>query len=133
MQKLHESLLKISIFAQYIHIIIDTKKMTKQKKLLPILEGVEITGVAAEGNAIAKVDGLVVFVPYAAPGDIVDVQLVRKKKNYAEGRIVRIHQHSCLRVEPLCQHFGVCGGCRWQHLAYEEQLELKRQQVLDCI
>ncbi|MDR2498048.1 MAG: 23S rRNA (uracil(1939)-C(5))-methyltransferase RlmD [Tannerellaceae bacterium] len=107
--------------------------MTRQKKMLPILERVTITGVAAEGNAIARVDGLVVFVPYAATGDIVDVQLIRKKKNYAEGRIIHIHQHSHHRVEPLCPHFGICGGCRWQHLAYEEQLELKRQQALDCI
>lgn len=81
--------------------------------------------------AVAKVDGLVVFVPFVVPGDIVDVQLYKKKKNYAEGRAVRIRQASPLRTEPVCPHFGVCGGCKWQTTKYEAQLEAKERQVRD--
>ena len=83
------------------------------------MEQVEITGVAAEGKALARVNDLVVFVPFAAPGDIVDLQLIRKKHNYAEARIVKFHAYSSLRVNPFCEHFGVCGGCKWQHVAYD--------------
>ena len=95
------------------------------------MEQVEITGVAAEGKALARVNDLVVFVPFAAPGDIVDLQLIRKKHNYAEARIVKFHAYSSLRVNPFCEHFGVCGGCKWQHVAYDYQLQFKRQQVED--
>lgn len=98
-----------------------------------MLEQIEITGIAAEGNAIARVDGLVVFIPYGAPGDVADVQLTRKKHSYAEGRITRLVSPSDRRVEPACAHFGVCGGCRWQHLAYEDQLACKQQQVVDAL
>jgi len=105
--------------------------MARKKKELPLLEGVKITGVAAEGKAIAKVDGMAVFVPFAAPGDVADIQLTRKKSNYAEGRVVRFQSLSPVRSEPFCQHFGVCGGCKWQHLPYEEQLRYKQQQVAD--
>jgi 23S rRNA (uracil1939-C5)-methyltransferase len=103
----------------------------RKKKNLPVLEGVKITGVAAEGKAIAKIDGMALFIPYGAPGDICDVQLTRKKNSYAEGRIIRITEPSASRVEPFCSHFGVCGGCKWQHLAYKEQLRAKEQQVSD--
>lgn len=96
-----------------------------------MLENVEITSTAAEGKAVAKVDGMAVFVPFAAPGDRVDIQLTRKKKSFAEGRITRFHAYSEKRVEPFCQHFGVCGGCKWQHLPYGEQLAFKQQQVQD--
>ena len=105
--------------------------MARKKKELPLLEQVEITGVAAEGKALARVNDLVVFVPFAAPGDIVDLQLIRKKHNYAEARIVKFHAYSSLRVNPFCEHFGVCGGCKWQHVAYDYQLQFKRQQVED--
>ena len=105
--------------------------MARKRKELPLLEGVKITGVAAEGKAIAKVDGMAIFVPFAAPGDVADIQLTHKKSSYAEGRVVRFQSLSPVRSEPFCQHFGVCGGCKWQHLPYEEQLRHKQQQVLD--
>lgn len=98
-----------------------------------MIQDVEITGVAAEGNAIARVGEMVVFIPYGAPGDIADVQLTRKKRSYAEGRIVRMVSPSEARCEPRCEHFGVCGGCRWQHLPYEVQLEWKGRQVRDAL
>ena len=96
-----------------------------------MLEQIEITGVAAEGKALARVNDLVVFVPFAAPGDIVDLQVTRKKHSYAEARIVKFHTYSPLRVQPFCEHFGVCGGCKWQHVTYDFQLQFKRQQVED--
>lgn len=108
--------------------------MGKRKKELPTLTGVEITGVAAEGNAIARIDGdLVVFVPYGAPGDVATIKIDRKKHRYAEGHIVEIEKPSELRVDPRCEHFGTCGGCRWQHLPYPYQLQCKQQQVVDCL
>lgn len=107
--------------------------MARKRKELPVIEGLEITGVAAEGNSIARVDNMVVFIPYGAPGDVATVRLVRKKHSYAEGRIERLETPSAIRVEPRCAHFGLCGGCRWQHLPYEFQLECKRRQVVDCL
>ena len=107
--------------------------MARKRKELPLLEGVTITGVAAEGKAMAKVDGMALFVPFAAPGDVADIQITRKKSSFAEGRVVRFRQLSSLRSEPFCQHFGVCGGCKWQHLPYEEQLRHKQQQVEDSL
>ena len=105
--------------------------MTRKKKELPLLEGITITGVAAEGKAIAKVDNLVVFVPYVVPGDVADLQIRRKKHNYAEAEAVNIRRYSPLRATPFCQHYGVCGGCQWQVLPYPEQLKYKQQQVVD--
>ena len=107
--------------------------MSRKRKELPLLEGVEITGVAAEGNAIARVDDMVVFVPYGAPGDVADIKIDRKKRSYAEGHIERLVTPSELRVAPRCTHFGICGGCRWQHLPYEFQLKSKQQQVSDAL
>lgn len=107
--------------------------MSRKKKPLPIVENFEITGVAAEGKSLGRWNELVTFVPYGAPGDIVDVQITRKKHSFAEGNIVRMVQPSELRVEPLCEHFGVCGGCKWQHLPYEYQLRCKQQQVVDAL
>ena len=107
--------------------------MSRKRKELPLLEGVEITGVAAEGNAIARVDDMVVFVPYGAPGDVADIKIDRKKRSYAEGHIERLVTPSSLRVVPRCSHFGTCGGCRWQHLPYEFQLQSKQQQVTDAL
>jgi 23S rRNA (uracil1939-C5)-methyltransferase len=105
--------------------------MSRGKKQLPILESVTITDVAAEGKALAKVDGMAVFVPYAVPGDVVDIQLTRKKNNYAEGRVIRFRSYSEQRAEAFCEHFGTCGGCKWQILPYSEQLKYKQQQVED--
>ncbi len=105
--------------------------MSKRKKQLPLLESVVITDVAAEGKAIAKVDGMAVFVPNVVPGDVVDIQLTRKKHNYAEGRVVRFVSYSENRVEPFCEHFGICGGCKWQMLPYDLQLKYKQKQVAD--
>lgn len=107
--------------------------MSRKRKELPVLEDVEIKDVAAEGNAVARVGEMVVFVPFGAPGDHVDIKLTKKKKNYAEGRITAFRQMSDLRTEPPCRHFTVCGGCRWQHLPYEYQLKCKRQQVFDAL
>lgn len=105
--------------------------MARKKKELPLLEGITITGVAAEGKAIARVDNLVVFVPYVVPGDVVDLQIKRKKHSYAEAEAVKVHQYSGKRAIPFCQHYGVCGGCQWQVLDYSEQLKYKQQQVVD--
>lgn len=110
---------------------LNIKKLAKKKRQLPLLEKVMITGVGAEGKAIAKVNDYVVFIPYVAPGDVVDIQLTRKKNSYAEGRAVKFHEYSAQRMEPFCEHFGVCGGCKWQHLPYEEQLKHKHKQVID--
>lgn len=107
--------------------------MARKRKELPVLEGLEITGVAAEGNALARVDNMVVFIPYGAPGDVATVRITRKKHSYAEGRIERLEKPSELREEPRCAHFGLCGGCRWQHLPYDYQLQCKRRQVVDCL
>lgn len=105
--------------------------MARKKKELPVIEQVEIVDVAAEGKAIARVNDLVVFVPFVAPGDIVDLQLHRRKHKYAEGRVLKIHKYSDVRTEPFCSHFGICGGCKWQHLLYEQQLFYKQKQVED--
>lgn len=102
-----------------------------KKKELPLLEQVTIADAGAEGKAVAKVNGLVVFVPFVVPGDVVDIQLFKKKKSYAEGRAVKFHRMSDLRVEARCPHFGICGGCKWQIMSYEAQLEAKQRQVRD--
>ena len=102
-----------------------------RKKQDTILENVLIESVAAEGKALARVDGTVLFVPFAVPGDIVDVKVTKKKKNYMEGHILRIVKPSEHRLEPFCSHFGVCGGCKWQPLPYPMQLQAKQQQVYD--
>ena len=107
--------------------------MARKKKERPLLTDIEITGVAAEGNALARVDDMVVFIPFGAPGDVADVKIDRMKRNYAEGHIERLVRPSDLRVEPRCEHFTLCGGCRWQHLPYEFQLSCKQQQVSDAM
>ena len=95
------------------------------------MEQVTITDVAAEGKALARVNDMVVFVPYVVPGDIVDLQVKRKKHSYAEAVAVKFYEYSPLRSEPFCKHFGVCGGCKWQCLKYEDQLRYKQKQVTD--
>lgn len=107
--------------------------MSRKKKDLPLLNDVEILDVAAEGNSIARVNDFVVFVPFGAPGDIADVKIDRRKRSYAEGHIEKIVKPSDIRVEPRCEHFTVCGGCRWQHLPYGFQLECKQKQVRDAM
>ena len=102
-----------------------------RKKTDLLLENVTIEAVAAEGKALTHVDGMVVFVDFAVPGDVVDIKVYKKKKNYMEGFIQRMVKPSEQRLEPFCEHFGVCGGCRWQPLPYSMQLEAKRQQVED--
>jgi 23S rRNA (uracil1939-C5)-methyltransferase len=102
-----------------------------RKKELPFFEKVLITDIGAEGNALARIDNLVVFVPMLIPGDIVDIKVIRKRKKYMEGRVVKFHQYSPDRIEPRCIHFGICGGCKWQHLPYNLQLKYKEKQVRD--
>ena len=103
----------------------------RKKKPLPILENVTITDVAAEGKALARVNDMVVFVPWAVPGDIVNLQVTRKKHSFCEARIIDFVKKSPLRIEPRCSHFGICGGCKWQNLPYSEQLKAKQKQVFD--
>lgn len=107
--------------------------MSRKRRELPLLEQIEIADVAAEGNALTRINDMVVFVPFGAPGDIVDIQLTKKKKSYAEGRITRLHKPGEVRIDPVCSHFTVCGGCRWQHLPYDFQLACKQRQVKDAI
>jgi len=99
----------------------------KNKKI--ILEDLLITDYAAEGKALAKLDGKVIFISGAVPGDVADVMLVKNKKDWAEGRVLKIKQPSKERVEPFCKHFGICGGCKWQMLPYAKQLQYKQQEV----
>ncbi len=105
--------------------------MARHKKPLPILENIIITDYAAEGKSLARVNDMVVFVPWAVPGDVVDLQVRRKKHSFMEAEVIRYHQYSDRRTQPFCQHFGICGGCKWQQLPYEEQLKMKQQQVVD--
>ena len=107
--------------------------MARKRKPLPEFEGIEILDVAAEGNALARIDDMVVFLPFGAPGDIVDIKIEKKRRSYAMGRITRIVRPGEMRVEAPCSHFTVCGGCRWQHLPYTFQLEAKRRQVVDAL
>jgi 23S rRNA (uracil1939-C5)-methyltransferase len=104
--------------------------MSRRKKNY-IEENVEITGFAAEGKAFGKINNKIVFVPYAAPGDVVDVRIIRNKSSFLEGRIERLVKSSSIRCDTFCSHFGTCGGCRWQHIPYEKQLEYKQQQVIE--
>ncbi|MBR1415556.1 MAG: 23S rRNA (uracil(1939)-C(5))-methyltransferase RlmD [Prevotella sp.] len=105
--------------------------MGRSKKPLPLLEGVTIEAIAAEGKCLLHWNDLVVFVPWCVPGDVCDVQIRRKKHSFAEGEVVRFIEYSKVRATPFCEHFGVCGGCKWQNLPYEEQLRAKQQQVYD--
>lgn len=105
--------------------------MARKKKPLPIFENVTITDCAAEGKALAKVNDMVVFVPFCVPGDVVDLQVRKKKHSYCEAEVIRFIEFSKVREIPMCEHFGVCGGCKWQNLPYQEQLKMKEKQVLD--
>ena len=105
--------------------------MSRKKKPLPVLENITITDFAAEGKSLARVNDMVVFVPWTVPGDVCDLQVRRKKHSFMEAEVIRYHSYSPLRTQPFCQHFGTCGGCKWQQLPYEEQLKMKQQQVYD--
>lgn len=106
--------------------------MSRNKKNI-IVSDVEVTDAGAEGNAIVRVEGMVVFVPYVVPGDIIDLNIYKKKKSYAEGRAIALKKASPLRTEAPCEHFGVCGGCKWQMMEYGAQLRYKQQQVRDAL
>jgi len=107
--------------------------MGRRKGPLPLIENLEIIDAGAEGKAVGRWNEKVVFVPFAAPGDVVDVQVFKKKRSFYEAKITRIQQASPLRIEPECAHFGLCGGCKWQHLDYKEQLHYKQKQVKDSL
>lgn len=124
--------------------------MERKKKVLPLLKGVKIERYAAEGKCVAHFDSVgvnggasrdkegnqirkVLFVPFAAEGDVCDVQILKSRSSFAEGKIVNMVEPSPVRVQPMCQHFGVCGGCKWQHIPYSEQLRFKQQQVMDAL
>lgn len=102
-----------------------------KKKNLPLYENIEITGIAAEGKALTRIDDMVVFVPYCVPGDVVDLQVTKKKHSFMEARVERLVKPSEHRCEPVCKHYGECGGCKWQILPYEDQLRYKQQQIID--
>jgi 23S rRNA (uracil1939-C5)-methyltransferase len=105
--------------------------MQKIKKNL-VLENLEVVDISTEGKAIAKNEGMVVFVDGAVPGDVIDVEITKNKKSYAEGKLVKLRESSPHRVNPVCEHFGTCGGCKWQHLAYDKQLHFKQKYVWDA-
>ena len=105
--------------------------MSRKRNDMPLIEGLEITALAAEGKAMGRWNDIVVFVPLCVAGDVVDVQVRSRRRRFMEGVVVRWVRRSPLRAEPLCEHFGVCGGCKWQNLPYDEQLRQKRQQVVD--
>ncbi|WP_336514964.1 23S rRNA (uracil(1939)-C(5))-methyltransferase RlmD [Pollutibacter soli] len=100
-----------------------------RKKKVQVLRGIRVTGYAAEGKALAKQDGKVIFIEGAVPGDLVDVRLTKSKKDWAEGKVQEIIEYSTQRTDPFCEHFGVCGGCKWQMLPYELQLKYKQEEV----
>ena len=105
--------------------------MARKRKPLPLLENITIEAVAAEGKCITRIDDQVIFVPFCVPGDVVDLQVVKKKHKYCEAKVVRFIKKSDVRQEPMCEHFGICGGCKWQNLPYEEQIKAKQKQVED--
>ncbi len=105
--------------------------MARKKKDFPVYEQVTVTAAGAEGKAIARIDNQVVFIPFAAPGDVIDVRVKKKRKSYLSGEAIRFHAYSDHRVTPKCKHFGQCGGCKWQHVDYRYQLQYKQQQVED--
>lgn len=104
--------------------------MSRKKKPLPVIENVTIEKVAAEGKSIVRWNDMVVFVPFCVPGDVVDLQVRKKKHSYCEAEVLRFRKYSDIRAEPRCEHFGLCGGCKWQQLPYDEQLKAKQEQVM---
>ena len=110
-----------------------SRNMKKEKKILPILENIQIVDASSDGQAVGRFGELVIFIKDAIPGDVVDVQLTRKKNKFTEGKAIKFHQLSEHRTEPVCSHFGVCGGCKWQNMNYETQLYYKQKQVVDAL
>lgn len=106
-------------------------RRNSRNRVLPILENIEIKSFAAEGKSLARVEDKVIFVPLTVPGDVVDIQLTRSRSSFGEGKAIRFHKKSELRIEPKCEHFGTCGGCKWQMIDYPLQLKTKQQQVLE--
>ena len=106
--------------------------MRKKKKNI-VLEKIRVEDYAAEGKSLARVDGKVIFIENVVPGDVVDVRLLKNKKDWAKGVPLQFHSYSSERVAPFCSHFGVCGGCQWQMLPYEKQLQYKSKQVADVL
>jgi len=126
-------MLKVSNF---FHIFVDLIFLVvsrRRKKENPLLQNITIEDVAAEGKAIARHNDMVVFVPFAVPGDVVDLQVLKMRKRYMEAKVVHVHSYSETRIPAFCKHFGVCGGCKWQILPYSEQLKYKQQQVVDAL
>lgn len=105
----------------------------RKRNKYPLLSKLEIVDIAAEGKSIGRYEGMIVFVPHVIPGDIVDVQIKNKRKKFMEGYVVNFHKYSDLRIKAFCEHFGVCGGCKWQHLPYSDQLKYKQKQVADSL
>lgn len=106
---------------------------TNNKKPLPILENISVTDASSDGQSIARTDEYVIFIKGAVPGDVVDLQITRKKSKYREANTIAVKHASEKRTEPVCKHFGTCGGCKWQNLAYEWQLFYKHKQVTDAL
>lgn len=107
--------------------------MSKKKKPLPVLEDVQLEGNTSQGRSVARIEGKVIFVDGAVPGDTVDVQIYKKKSKYMEGNAIKIKVPSPVRVQPPCIHFGPCGGCKWQHLDYPAQLKFKEEEILQAL
>ncbi len=105
--------------------------MHRNQRPLPFFENVEVLDAGSEGKAVARVGDLVIFVPFVVPGDVIDIQVMKKKRSFCEGKVTKIHTFSPKRTEPFCEHFGICGGCKWQHVKYEDQLFYKQKQVED--
>ena len=105
--------------------------MGRRKKPLPVFEMVEIMDAGSEGKALARIDNYVIFVPFVVPGDVVDIRVVKRRKKYLEGKAIKLHKASPMRIEARCEHFGLCGGCKWQNLEYADQLKFKQKQVTD--
>ena len=103
----------------------------KKRRELPVFENVEIIDAGSEGKAVARVEEKVVFVPWVVPGDVIDIKVTKKRKSYMEGRATAIHSYSEERTEPRCEHFGLCGGCKWQNMKYDVQLKYKQKQVAE--
>jgi 23S rRNA (uracil1939-C5)-methyltransferase len=125
--------LQLPIFFSSIFATSKIKIMARRKRPLPFIEELEIIDAGSEGKAVGRYNDRVVFVPFVAPGDIVDVQVVKKRKNYYEAKVKNIHKQSDYRTHPECSHFGLCGGCKWQHLDYEAQKMFKQKQVKDAL
>src|SRR3972149_10425666 len=102
-------------------------------KNIQTFQNIEITDISTEGKGIGRINNMVVFVNFAIPGDIVDIQITKKKSNYREGKIIQYHKLSEKRTEPVCKHFGVCGGCKWQNMKYDAQLFFKQKYVVDAL